>query len=94
MERESLRIGVNNVLRHLLQCIVPMRVYAFLAKRVFRRAACLNKLSGSEQADWRQRIADVLSAPENLCIERVSDAGRIYQDTLVMHNGVRYYYAS
>ncbi|MDA3924618.1 MAG: FkbM family methyltransferase [Kiritimatiellae bacterium] len=94
MGRESHHTGANIVLKQLLQYLVPMRVYLLTAKRAFSRSACNNKLTDSVQSDWSSRITDVLSAPDNLRIERVADAGRIIKDILVMHNGVKIYTGS
>ncbi|MCK9304072.1 MAG: hypothetical protein M0P27_01580 [Bacteroidales bacterium] len=87
-------MDANKVLKQFLSHLVPVRVYLFFAKRVFARSACNNNLSGSVHSDWDSRIADVLSAPDNLRIERVADAGKISGNTITMHNGVKVFAGS
>jgi hypothetical protein len=43
---------------------------------------------------WRGRIADVLACPDNADIPRVSDAGRIVDGDIIMHNGLRVAYGT
>ncbi len=38
---------------------------------------------------WRQRIDDVIACPDNEHIPRVADAGKLIEDQVVMHNGLR-----
>ena len=38
---------------------------------------------------WRQRIDDVISCPDNDYIPRMADAGKLIDDQVVMHNGLR-----
>jgi hypothetical protein len=38
---------------------------------------------------WRQRIDDVIACPDNQYIDRVADAGKLIDDQVVMHNGIR-----
>lgn len=38
---------------------------------------------------WSDRIDDVLSAPDNRGIPRVSNAGQLTDNQLIMHNGIR-----
>jgi hypothetical protein len=38
---------------------------------------------------WRQRIDDVIACPDNQYIDRVPDAGKLIDDQVVMHNGIR-----
>jgi len=42
-----------------------------------------------EEAHWKFRIENTLSCPDNEYIPRVEDAGKIYGDQQVMHNGIR-----
>lgn len=51
----------------------------------FRRQ---NKAWG-ELFDWRDRINDALSCPDNAFIPRVASAGKIVDGQLIMHNGLR-----
>jgi len=39
--------------------------------------------------DWKQRIQDVLDAPESKLIPRHENAGEIVDGLLVMHNGIK-----
>lgn len=43
---------------------------------------------------WKDRINIALSAPDNLEIARVSNAGKIEGDTQIMHNGVKIHVGS
>jgi hypothetical protein len=43
---------------------------------------------------WSKRIADVLAAPDNADIPRVPDAGRVIENDIIMHNGLRIAYGS
>ncbi len=38
---------------------------------------------------WRQRIDDVIACPDNQYIDRVPEAGKLVDDQVVMHNGIR-----
>jgi hypothetical protein len=43
---------------------------------------------------WQERVNLVVLSPDNLFIERVSNAGEIVQDFQVMHNGIRIHVGS
>lgn len=45
--------------------------------------------SWGESFDWRDRIHDALSCPDNKFIPRVPSAGQVVDGQLVMHNGLR-----
>ena len=38
---------------------------------------------------WRNRIDDVIACPDNQHIARVADAGKVIDDQVVMHNGIK-----
>jgi hypothetical protein len=38
---------------------------------------------------WRRRIDDVIACPDNEHIDRVPEAGKLIDDQVVMHNGIR-----
>ncbi len=40
-------------------------------------------------AFWEPRIADVVACPDNLHLPRVPEAGRLEEDIITMHNGIR-----
>jgi len=44
---------------------------------------------GSVDDEWKCRIESVLSSPDNACIDRVPNAGKINDYYIIMHNGVK-----
>ena len=44
---------------------------------------------GDDARYWRNRIDDVIACPDNQHIARVPDAGKVIDDQVVMHNGIR-----
>lgn len=44
---------------------------------------------GRVDGEWRRRIDEVISSPDNAAIPRVPDAGKLQGHVLTMHNGVR-----
>jgi len=44
---------------------------------------------GKVDSEWRRRIGDVISAPDNAAIPRVPEAGKLQGYVITMHNGVR-----
>lgn len=44
---------------------------------------------GDVDAEWRRRIDDVLSCPDNAHIPRVADAGKVENGLVTMHNGMQ-----
>jgi hypothetical protein len=44
---------------------------------------------GKVDSEWRKRIDDVISSPDNAAILRAPDAGKLQGYVITMHNGVR-----
>jgi hypothetical protein len=62
-----------------------------LLKEIEKRIAddtLLQDLNAEELRDWNERIATVLSSPDNRKIQCVDDAGTLKDGLLVMHNGI------
>lgn len=69
-----------------------------LYRDIRRRRKFIKNLTSRRQAlrgigkvdeEWRQRIDDVISSPDNSAIPRCADAGKLRGHVITMHNGVR-----
>jgi len=49
----------------------------------------LEELREDKRAYWQARIDDVMNGPDNADIERVENAGKIIDNCLIMHNGIK-----
>ncbi|MEL6863363.1 MAG: FkbM family methyltransferase [Bacteroidota bacterium] len=49
----------------------------------------IQHLSDQEKAHWVERINDVLQSPDNAAIPRAEKAGKLVDDQLIMHNGIK-----
>ncbi len=58
----------------------------FAEKQVKNRR---DRLGQRTVQDWDQRTKTVLSSPDNAFIARVPDAGKVIDDTQIMHNGLK-----
>lgn len=65
----------------------PSLTFLRKIKRILRTT--LNKFS--EHKEWRKRISDAVSAPDNKFIERVQNAGKVEGNIQYMHNGIKIY---
>jgi hypothetical protein len=60
-----------------------------LRKKLHARSDLLADLAPQQKAEWTERIADVISCPDNADIPRVAEAGNLSGETLIMHNGIK-----
>ncbi len=58
-------------------------------ERRLTSARAARKAVGKVDAEWRKRIDDVISSPDNAEIPRVPEAGKLQGHVITMHNGVR-----
>ena len=79
--------------------LVKMITPPWLRQRVFKTsfvmhwwltsAKAARNAVGKVDSEWRKRIDDVISSPDNAAIPRVSEAGKLQGYFITMHNGVR-----
>jgi len=60
-----------------------------LVKMFQKSTNLMEQLSQKKRDYWQGRIDDVLAGPDNKDITRVRDAGKIINDCLIMHNGIK-----
>ena len=48
----------------------------------------MTQLKKGQQEHWKERIEDVMECPDNHDIPRVTNAGKILNNRLIMHNGI------
>ena len=64
-------------------------VFAPLRYLLFKIRLNLWNMSKSDRAGWKARIHDVLTCSELKMIDRVSNAGKVEDGYLIMHNGLK-----
>ncbi|MBT3961068.1 MAG: FkbM family methyltransferase [Candidatus Marinimicrobia bacterium] len=87
----------NSIIKKLFYCFSRFLYAKFLSciikplpkKQINLEFLSLDCLDEEKQKHWRERIADVLSSPDNRYIPRESDAGKIKNGSLIMHNGLK-----
>ncbi len=87
----------NSIIKKLFPCFRRFLYSKFLSriikplpkKQINLEFLSLDYLDEVKQKHWRERIADVLSSPDNRYIPRAPDAGRIKNGSLIMHNGLK-----
>lgn len=62
---------------------------AALRKKLLAKSDLLADLAPQQKSEWQERIADVISCPDNAGIPRVAEAGNFSGETLIMHNGIK-----
>lgn len=79
-----------------IKVFIKSRYYLFKTIRLALGALghYQRKTSTPLEPSWKERINTVLLAPDNSCIERVPDAGRIKGDIQIMHNGIKIHVGS
>jgi hypothetical protein len=71
------------------KCVrVVHSVRAFTRVRRYSSASLSRKALGAVSPEWRTRIEDVKSAPDNAHIPRVPSAGVLRDGWITMHNGI------
>ena len=80
-------------MKKLIERITPLwllhKLKRIRMQRVLTSARTVRNAVGRVDSEWRRRIDDVISSPDNAEIPRVPEAGKLQGSVITMHNGIR-----
>ena len=80
---------MKKLIKGLLPLWLLLKLKRIRSQRTLRSASLARYAVGRVDGEWRRRIDEVISSPDNAAIPRVPDAGKLQGHVLTMHNGVR-----